>query len=430
MKLVIIGNGVAGVTCALEVRARDADVEITMIGGETEYFFSRTALMYSYMDAMTRQDLEPYERGVYEKKKIRLVYDWVRDIDHAARTVQTAAGESIAWDKLVIACGAAARMIDWPGADAASSGIVHFVSMQDLDRCEALTPSTRTAVVVGGGLVGVELVECLRHHGVEVHFLVREPYYWPAALAEEESEFVQQHMREHGVHVHLEEELDEIQSDSDGRVSSITTSAGARIECQMLGVSIGVTANIDWLATVNDAPEVDRGILVDTQFRTSLEDVFAIGDCMQMQLSDANDLLIETIWYSARRHGRYAARNVFGDGIIYVPPVFYNSSKFFDIEFTTVGDVTSAPAGTPTIYLRHPNKYQSVRIVHDGEKVIGFNMLGSSWDHTMLVRWVEERRAPEWVFDRLKTAQFDVEFGRAPLEDFVRHDIPLRPLEK
>lgn len=430
MKLAIIGNGVAGVTCALDAHARDASVDITIIGGETEYFFSRTALMYSYMDSMTRRDLEPYERGMFEKKGIRLVHDWVTDIDHADHTLRTKGGEEIAWDKLVIACGASPGMFDWPGADTATIGIVHFVSMQDLEQCEALTPSTQTAVVVGGGLVGIELVECLRHHGKEVHFLIREPFYWPAALADEEAEFVQKHMSEHGVHIHLEEELAEIHSDSGGRVSSITTSSGARIECQMLGVSIGVTANVGWLDDVKDSPEIDRGIVVDRQFRTSLDDVFAIGDCMQMELGDPGGSLIEAIWYSARRHGRYVARNVFGDEHRYEPPVFYNSSKFFDIEFTTVGDVTSAPAGTPTIYMKHPDKHQSVRIVHDGEKVIGFNMLGSSWDHTMLVRWVEERRAPEWVFEHLKAAQFDVEFGRARLKDFVRQDIPLRPLEK
>jgi NAD(P)H-nitrite reductase large subunit len=429
MKVVIVGNGVAGITCAMDIRKRDADAQITVIGGETEYFFSRTALMYAFMDHMTRKDLEPYERGSYDKQDIELVHAWVTGISHARRTVTTDAGEEYEWDKLVLACGARPRMVDWPGLSDVKDGLAHFVSMQDLDTCERLTRKAETAVVVGGGLIGVELAECLRTHGKEVHFLIREPYYWPAALAREEADFVEEHMREHGVQLHLSDELAEICTDSSGSVSGIKTGEGKEIACQMLGICIGVTPNIEWLDSVGDKPATDRGILVDECFETSLDDVFAVGDCMEMKHPSRSDTLIETIWYSARRHGRYAARNVFGDAIAYDPPIFFNSSKFFEIEFTTVGQVKDAPDGSPSIYLKHPSKNQSARVVHNGDRVIGFNMLGSAWDHTVMMRWIEERRSPEWVVSHLRDAQFDVEFGRAPIEKFERSDIPLQPID-
>ena len=81
MRYVIIGNGVAGATAAMTLRKRDEQASITMISGESDYFFSRTALMYAYMDRMTLRELEPFERSVWDKQAIRRVRGWVRDID-------------------------------------------------------------------------------------------------------------------------------------------------------------------------------------------------------------------------------------------------------------------------------------------------------------------------------------------------------------
>jgi hypothetical protein len=110
-----------------------------------------------------------------------------------------------------------------------------------------------------------------------------------------------------------------------------------------------------------------------------------------------------------------AADAMLGDAVQYVPPIFYNSAKFFDIEYTTVGAVMNAPADSVSFFRRLPDADISVRVVeHDGA-VIGFNMLGSRWDHTILQRWIQERRPLNYVRSRLKEAQFDVEFGRAQI---------------
>ncbi len=424
MRIVIVGNGVAGITCALQARERDAEAQITVISGETDYFFSRTALMYSYMDLMPRKSLEPYERGVYDTKRIERVRDWVVDLDATAQTVTLKGGRSLPYDKLVLAVGATANMFPWDGADAVKDGLVHFVSMQDLDNCERLTPSTREAVVVGGGLIGIELVECLLHHGVKVTFLIREPHYWPVALGAEESEFVSEHMREHGVDVALEEEMTRIHTDSAGRVSQVETSKGRTIPCQMLGIAAGVKANIGRFKAFKDAPKTDRGIVVNERFETSLPNVYAIGDCASIHPSDGSAPYGELIWYSAKRHGAACAQLLFGDDAPYSPPLFFNSSKFFEVEYTTVGDVVRVPDGAMSLYRRLPGKPVSQRIVYVDDKVIGFNMLGSRWDHEILEQWIHERRSPAWVNKRLNKAQYDVEFGRQTLSKMTETTLP------
>ena len=175
MRYVIIGNGVAGTSAALALRQRDQQADITLISGESDYFFSRTALMYAYMDQMNLRDLEPFERKAYDAQRIELRRAWVKDLDAGTHEIHFADGGSLRYDKLLLAVGSVPNRFEWSGMEKVRDGVTHFVSLQHLEACERLTPSTKRAVVVGGGLIGVELVECLRHHGVEVEFLVREP---------------------------------------------------------------------------------------------------------------------------------------------------------------------------------------------------------------------------------------------------------------
>lgn len=407
MQFTIIGNGVAGITAAFTLRARDPHAAITIISGEGDFFFSRTALMYAFMDRMSLRDLEPHERRVYKDRNISRKTAWVTNLDATAKTLTLSTGEQHRYDKLLLATGSVPRKHPWPGLAETKDGVVNFVSLQDLEAAERLTSSTRHAVVVGGGLIGVELVECLHHHGLDVTFLVRDPWYWPAALAEDEGEIISAHIRHHGVDLRHNEELTEVIPDANGRVRAIKTSKGNEIDCQMLGISIGVVPAIDWLKSVSTPPALGRGIRIQSDFSTSLPDVYAAGDCAELPNGQ-----VEQIWYSAKRHGELAANSMLGDTINYAPPLFYNSAKFFEIEYTTVGEVTKLPEGATSTFHRVPGKNISTRIVEKNNRVIGFNMLGSRWDHEKFEQWIHQELAPSEAQKRLSEARFDVEFTR------------------
>ena len=425
MHLVIIGNGVAGVTCALNARQRDPDAQITIIGDETEWFYSRTALMYAFMDRMPRRALEPFERGMWKQQRLSLVHDRVVDLNAERREVTLGSGRVLAYDRLVIAVGATPAPAPWPGSDKVRSGMVNFVSMQDLDACESAVRGISRALVVGGGLIGIEFVECLVHHRVPTSFMVRDEWYWPVALCQAEAQLVRECMVRHGVDVHLGESVAQVHASPEGAFQGVTLAGGGRLDAQLLGVTIGVRPAVAQFSAFSHAPSIGRGIRVNPQFQTSLPDVYAIGDCAEIQQADGT-VLHETIWYSAKRQGALlGARNLWGDGVAYVPPVFFNSSKLFDLEYTTVGQVMGLPEPTPTIVLRHPKRAILIRLVHDGEQIKGFNMLGSRWNHEVLVRWIEERRSASYVLAHLRDAQFDVEFGRAPLQQMERQDSTL-----
>ncbi len=415
MRYVIIGNGVAGTTAAFTIRERERRAWITLISDESDYFISRTALMYAFMDRLERRDLEPVERKVWDRQNIECVRGRVTGIDSAGHKLTMRSGAVIPYDRLLIACGSLPNRPAWDGLAEVQDGLVNFVTLGDLDRCERLTKTGQKAVVVGGGLIGVELVECLRHHGMQVTFLVREPWYWPAALGKPEGLMISEHIRKHGVDVRMDESVKRVNVDSGGNVRGVLTDAGHEYACSLLGVAVGVHPAIEWLP--DNGPRANRGVLVDTSFRTSLDTVWAAGDCAEIQFDD-RPTVVEQIWYSAKRQGELAARSMLGDPIVYDPPVFYNSAKLFDIEYTTVGNFRIPDAAE--FYGRIPGRDVSIRIAEYSGAVIGFNMLGSRWDHTWFERWIAERRSLEYVMEQLHLAQFDVEFGRQDLSEFRR----------
>ncbi|MDX2268411.1 MAG: FAD/NAD(P)-binding oxidoreductase [Bryobacter sp.] len=422
MHYLIVGNGVAGVSAALKLREREQEAKIALLSGESDYFFSRTALMYAYMDQMSLKDLEPYERGKYKDLRIDLIKGWMSDLDAEARLVTLSDGRTIRYDKLLLATGSLARQTDWPGLAQVKEGVVNFVTLQDLGRCEALTPSTREAVVVGGGLIGVELVECLLHHGRKITFLVKDPWYWPVALGGEEGEMINQHIRNHGVDLRLNEQVTEVFAGEGGRIRGVRLASGAEVPCQMLGVAIGVTPQIEFLRRAKTPPALNRGIVVDEAFLTSLPDVYAAGDCAEITLAETKPF-VEQIWYSAKRHGMLAAQAMLGDPIHYQKPLFFNSAKFFEIEYTTVGQVNDAPQDAEHFFWKHPHKEASIRLVTRNGALIGANLLGARWDHTVFERWVREHRSRAFVLAHLREAQFDFEFGRLDLRPLYEKEL-------
>jgi NADPH-dependent 2,4-dienoyl-CoA reductase/sulfur reductase-like enzyme len=416
-RIVILGNGVAGATCALELRARDDRAQIQMVSDESDYFFSRTALMYALMDKLSRRGLEPYERHHWDRLRIDRVRARAKSIDGAPSSLALDDGRSLAFDALVIATGARARALSIPGIETVREGLTSFVTLSDLDRCEALIPSTQRAVVVGGGLIGVELVECLVHHGVHTTWVVRERWPWPAGLGEHEGRLVADHLRNHRVDLRLEDELSAVEADASGRVKSVSLSSGERLACELLGVAIGVAPNVEWLSSSANKPEVQRGIVVDDRLRTSLPSVWAAGDCAVVKRDDA--LVHEPIWYTAKRHGAFVARQLTGSTERYCAPVFKNSAKFFELEYTAVGE--AEPSRHPSVLLALPSGPRCARLFHRDGVLTGFSALGSRWDTTVIARWVDEQRPLDWARARLREAQFDPEFSRAPVEQLQEH---------
>jgi NAD(P)H-nitrite reductase large subunit len=406
--IVIIGNGIAGVTVARHIR-KASDDRITIISAESDHFFSRTALMYIYMGHLKYEHTKPYEDGFWEKNRIELRRAYVQQVDTNQKQVLFSDASSLSYDVLVLATGSKPNKFGWPGQDL--TGVQGLYSLQDLESMEAYTKNIGRAVIVGGGLIGIEMAEMLLSRDIAVSFLVREKNFWGSILPPEEAGMINKHAREHHVDLRMETELKEILPDTEGRVRGIVTTSGEEIPCQFVGLTVGVSPNIDFLKSSN--VELGKGILVNEYFETNVPDVYAIGDCVEYRQPPAGRKKIEQIWYTGRIHGETLAQTIVGKRTAYQPGVFFNSAKFFDIEYQTYGQVNNKLAeGEASFYWEHANGKICLRINYAQQEghVIGFNAFGMRLRHATCERWVREKRSLEYVLEHLSEANFDPEF--------------------
>lgn len=406
--IVIIGNGIAGITTARHIRKR-SDHRITVISGETEHFFSRTALMYIYMGHMKYEHTKPYEDWFWKKNRISLKQAWVERIDTEQKQLSFASGEVMDYDKLVIATGSQPNKFGWPGQDL--KGVQGLYSYQDLEMMEEHTKGIKRAVVVGGGLIGIEMAEMLRSRHIPVTFLVRESSFWNNVLPDDESEMINRHVREHYVDLRLATELKAIVSDESGRVKAVITGEGEEIECQFVGLTAGVSPNISLVKST--AIEVNRGVLVDEYLQTSEADVYAAGDCVEFRKAPKGRKSIEQVWYTGRMMGEVLAATLTGSPTQYQPGPWFNSAKFFDIEYQTYGLVHPQPLETEAdFYWEHPNGKICLRLRWDkaSRAITGVNNFGFRLRHHAFDQWFKKNTSIDYVLAHLRDASFDPEF--------------------
>ncbi len=404
--IVIIWNGIAGITCARNFRKQSND-DIMVISSETEHFYSRTALMYIYMGHMKYEHTKPYEDWFWEKNRIQLVNDHVTSIDIKSKKLLLQKGGLINYDKLVIATGSVSNKPNFTGINL--SGVQSFYGIPDVELMNENTKGIKHAVIVGGGLIGIEMTEMLLSRNIHVTFLVREGAYWNNILPQEEAELVSRHIKEHHVDLRTCTELKEIKGD--GKVTSVITNKGEEIACEFVGVTVGVSPNISIIK--NTAIETGRGVMVNEFFETNIPDVYAIGDCVQHKNPPAGRKPVEQVWYTGRIHGETLAPTLCGKKTAYNPAPWFNSAKFFDIEYQTYGTVNARPAENEnSFYWEHEEGKICFRAVYNkaDETILGFNVLGMRLRHEVCDKWLQEKRIIDDVMSNLCQLNFDPEF--------------------
>jgi NAD(P)H-nitrite reductase large subunit len=410
--IVIIGNGISGVTAARHIR-KLSDKKITIISAETDYFFSRTALMYVYMGHMKFEHTQPYENWFWEKNNINLKKGFVTNISAANKILHFASGETMAFDKLIIATGSKPNKFGWPGQDL--KGVQGLYSKQDLDNLEVYAPNNQVckrAVIVGGGLIGIELAEMLSTRNIPVTFLVREDSFWNGVLPPGESELINKHIRKHHIDLRLGVNLQEIKADENGKAKSIIIKeTQEEIACDFVGLTAGVSPNIDFLKETSI--ETNRGVLVNNYLETNHKDIYAIGDCAEQREAIGLRRPIEAVWYTGRMMGETIAQTVCGNKIPYNPGHWFNSAKFFDIEYQTYGWVWAQPKDYEAqLYWEHPDGEKCIRISYHKETnaFLGINTFGIRLKHEFFDRMLTENRTIDFVVANFKEANFDPEF--------------------
>jgi len=412
--IVIIGNGISGVTAARHIR-KNSDKKITLVSAETKYFFSRTALMYVYMGHMKFEHTQPYENWFWDKNKIELKEGFVNKINTDKKTLKFKDSSILYYDKLIIATGSKPNKFGWPGQDL--KGVMGMYHKQDLENLEKFAPNKekcKRAVIVGGGLIGIELAEMLRSRKIPVTFLVREASFWNGVLPTQESEMINNHIKEHHIDLRLSTNLKEIKADKNGNVKSvIIEETGEEIFCNVVGLTAGVTPNIDFIKDSGIA--LGRGVKVNRFLETNIKNVYAIGDCAEQHEAIGQRRNIEAVWYTGRMMGETLAQTICGNKTEYKPGHWFNSAKFLDIEYQTYGWVFSERSKKENeayFQWQHPKDHKCITISYDidSRQFLGINTFGIRMRHEIFDTWLTQNKSVEFVLEYLADANFDPEF--------------------
>lgn len=406
--VVIIGNGVSGITAARHIR-KLSDKRITVISSETDYFFSRTALMYIYMGHMKFEHTKPYEDSFWGKNKIDLLKAYVQTIDTKNKHLKLDNGADLAYDKLILAVGSKPNKFGWPGQDL--KAVQGLYSYQDLTSMEEYSSTTKRAIIIGGGLIGVEMAEMFLSRGIAVTFLVREDRFWGNILPKKEGDLIAQHIIEHGVDLRFNTELKEILSDENGRARAIITKTDEEIECQFVGLTAGVSPNISFME--DGDIKTNKGVLINEFLETNAPDVYSIGDCAEFHQHPTGRKNLEQVWYTGRMMGETVAQTICKNKTAYHPGMWFNSAKFFDIEYQTYGWVYNELKENETgFYWECKSGKICLHLVFNksDNKLLGINTFGIRLRHEVCEQWITTGKTIEYTLEHLKDANFDAEF--------------------
>ncbi len=334
MRYVIIGRGVAGVSAGLAIRKQDPSGDLLLISSEKDGYYSRPGLAYYLTGEITEEMLFPAVQPNSSEPALPQIHAQVNRIHPSDHRIELSDRSLVPYDRLLIATGATARRPDTPGIDL--NGVVTLDSLPDARLILRLARKARAAVVIGGGITALELVEGLRARRLTTHYFLRGDRYWSNVLDEKESQIIEHRLLEDGVRIHYETEVEEILGKR-GQVVGVRTKDNQVVKCQLVAVAVGISPRLKLAQAAG--LEADRGILVDSYLRTSEEDIFAAGDVAQIYDPVSGKSILDSLWTPARQQGWTAGLNMAGAEAAYQKGIPFNVTRLAGLTTTIIGSV-------------------------------------------------------------------------------------------
>jgi nitrite reductase [NAD(P)H] large subunit len=396
-RLVLVGNGMAGMRTIDEILARDRGrFEIEIIGAEPHPNYNRILLSSVLAGEKEIDDIVLHSREWYAGNNIKLATgDAVVKLDANAKTVTTASGRAIGYDKLVLATGS--RPLVPPIAGLELPGVCAFRNIADLELMRSVSRNGGRAVVVGGGLLGLEAAFGLMRRGMTVTVLHLMQTLMERQLDEAAGLLLERDLERSGVTVLTKAHTEAIVGGS--RVRAVQLADGRELPADLVVFAVGVRPNIDLARTAG--LDVNRGIIVDDFMATSEPGIFAVGECVEHRGETFG--LVAPLW----AHARICATVLCGEAPEpYVAPAPHTSLKVTGIDVFSAGVLEARDDGDEEITLRDAGSGQYKKLVVRDGRLVGAILYGEIADGPWFVELIESKRNVTPFRDRLI-------FGRA-----------------
>jgi len=308
-RYVVIGNGIAGQTCAEELRKAEADASIVMIAAERHPLYNRVALPRYLRGQVRREKVMMRTVEDYANRNLEIHFEtWATEIDATAKVVRTNRGQEFPFDALLIATGGRPKPPPWPGSDEVSD-CLGFQTLDDTDAIIEKADAAERVLVMGGSFIGYELAEGVSFRKkAKLTWIMRGPWFLRYVLDEEGGRLCRQLGEAQDVQFLVGDEVERF-SRTNGRFSAQTVN-GHRVDFDLLTYGVGLDY---YTEPARDAGiELNKGIVTDAKLRTSAPDVYAAGDVAvfyDIMVGRHNQM---GTWDNAEAHGKVAARNMAG----------------------------------------------------------------------------------------------------------------------
>lgn len=331
--VVIVGAGHGGAQAAIALRQNGYAGPIKLVGREPEIPYERPPLSKDYLaQEKTIERIQIRPLSFWADKSVDLILGAeVTAVDAAAHVVSLASGETLPYDHLIWSAGGDPRRLTCPGAELAGIHVVR--TRADVDAMMAELDSTTKVAVIGGGYIGLEAAAVLRKLGKDVVLLEALPRVLARVAGEQLSSFYESEHRAHGVD--LRTGVGVVALEGTDRVSGVTLGDGTSVAADMVIVGIGIIPSVEPLLAAG--AHGGNGVLVDAQCRTSLPDIYAIGDCAAHANAFADDATIrlESV-QNANDQATVAAKTICGEDVQYGATPWFWSNQY-DLKLQTVG---------------------------------------------------------------------------------------------
>lgn len=329
MKYVIIGNSAAGIGCAEGIRKADKTGEIVIFSKEKQHTYSRPLISYLLEGKTTREKMKYRPANFYTRNKIlfRPGTEIVR-IDPETKTVVTKKGESVSYDKLMIAAGSKPFLPPMEGIEKVKNRF-SFMSLDDAEKLEKkLTPESRV-LIVGAGLIGLKCAEGIAKRVAKITVVDLADRVLPSILDRKASAVIEKHLRGQKIELILSDSVDLFTA------KTAKLKSGKEIRFDLLVTAVGVRPNTEQASAAGIA--VERGIVTDFHMQTSLPDIYAAGDCTESFDVSSGTRRILALLPNAYMQGECAGLNMAGKETVFDKAVPMNSMGLFGLHMVTAG---------------------------------------------------------------------------------------------
>ncbi|OQY19947.1 MAG: pyridine nucleotide-disulfide oxidoreductase [Desulfobacteraceae bacterium 4572_35.1] len=398
-KIVIIGGVAAGMKTACRLRRLDADVSITAIDRTSDISYGACPLPY-YIEGLF-ENLDEVRRTPVGVLRDEIFFKNAKGFDTLTRTEATAinrdqktirvrnldSGEQqdLPYDILVLATGNTPIVPKLPGIEL--NGVVALKTMKQAQQIDTMAKTAKSAVIVGGGLIGLEVAEALIHRGIKVTLLEMKDQIMATALDFGIASLVHREMRKHGVDMRLSESLQRIEGS--GKVERVVTEHGS-YSADLVLIAIGVRPVVDLAQDADIDLGVTGAIAVNEQMQTSDPCIYAVGDCVESNDIISGRKVYVPLGSTANKHGRVAANNISGQPERFPGILGSMAVKVFDISVARTGlsaedallngyDAVSIRTSAPDIAHLYPgSKPIVIKLVADRKtrKLLGAQIVG------------------------------------------------------